>query len=166
MSTIDLLSKLPRAECERRLRRTVSSPWSLASQSGVVGTVNGDAFRIRKMIYYRNSFQIYLHGQLSDAPSGGTRVRCEFRELNLRPVLIAAVVVVLIALAGMIALAALHGSQFRQVPLIVLIAPLGVLPLLAAAGVLAVNIGRWAARGEQQYLVDFLCRTLEANKVG
>ncbi len=163
---VGLLSPLPRAECAKRLRRHVGSEWSLASNSGVVGSVDGDAFRIRKMIYYRNSFQTYLHGQLSDAPGGGTRIRCELRELNLRPVLIAAVVVVLIALAGIIALLALHGSQFRQVPLIVLIAPLGVVPLLAVVGVLAVNIGRWAARGEQQYLVDFLCRTLEANKVG
>ena len=99
MSTVDLVTSLSRAECERRLRQTVASEWSLVTSSGVVGKIDGDNFRMHKKIYYRNSFQRHLYGQLSDSQGGGTQIHCEVREMNFKPILILAGVIVLVALA-------------------------------------------------------------------
>ncbi len=165
MATIGLVTKLPRAECERRLRQTVASEWSLVTDSGVVGRIEPDSFRIHKKIYYRNSFQQHLYGRLLDMPGGGTRIACDVREMNLKPILILAGAVALLSVVGVLWGILSHRAQFHDVPLIALIAPAAIIPLLIGIGVLAVTIGRWAARNERQYLLDFLTRTLEAHDV-
>ena len=158
----ELVTKLPRAECERRLHQSVASEWSLVSASGVVGNVGADTIRIHKRIYYRNSFQQYLHGQLSDGTDGGTRIHCEFRELPLLPFVILAGVIALIAVGATVFMAVSHSAQLQAVPLAAMLAPLAVIPILAIVGTLAVIIGRWAASGDRQFLLDFLRRTLDA----
>ena len=163
MSTTDLVTKIPRTECERRLHQAVASEWSLVSASGVVGSVGADAIRLHKRIYYRNSFQQYLHGKLSDCADGGTRIHCEFRELPLLPFVILAGVIALIAAGATLFMAVSHSAQLQAVPLAAMLAPLAVIPLLAIVGSLAVFIGRWAARGDRQFLLDFLRRTLDAS---
>ena len=163
MATIDLVTKLPRAECERRLRRTVASEWSLVTDSGVVGRIEADSFRIHKKIYYRNSFQQHLYGRLLDTPDGGTRISSEIREMNLKPILILAGAIALLSVIGVLWPILSHRAQFHDVPLIALIAPAGVIPLLLGIGVLAVTIGRYAARNERRYLLEFLGRTLDAS---
>lgn len=163
METVDLITSVPRPECERRLKETVGSAWSLVSDSGVVGSIDGASLHIRKKIYYRNSFQLTLHGALSDV-AGGTRIRCEFATFPFRPILIAAGIVVAVAVGGVAFGLATHESQFRSTPLIVMLAPLAVLPILAIAGTVAAFVGRSLARAEPQFLIDFLCRTLEARE--
>ena len=158
---VDLLSPLPRAECAKRLHRHISSEWSLLTDSGVVGSIDGDNFRIAKKIYYRNSFQQYLYAQLSDA-GGGTRVHGETREMNLKWIIYIACGVAALALLGVLIVMLQHRAQLHDVPLVLLIGPALVVPLLAVIGVGAVALGRYLARSEQQYLVDFLKSTLEA----
>ena len=157
---IDLHSPLTRAECAKRLHQHVSSEWSLLTDSGVVGSIDGDSFRIRKKIYYRNSFQQYLHCQMSDA-GGGTRIHGETREMNLKWLIYAACAVVALAFFGVLITMLQHRTTLHDVPLFLLIGPALVVPLLAAIGVGAVSLGRHLARNEQQYLADFLKRTLE-----
>ncbi|HEY4942815.1 MAG TPA: hypothetical protein VII56_15405 [Rhizomicrobium sp.] len=164
MSTIDLVTDLPRAECEQRLRQTVASEWSLITDSGVVGKIEGDSFRLHKKIYYRNSFQRHLYGRLSDTTSKGTCIHCEVREMNLKPILILAGIIVLLSVAGALWGILSHRAQLHDVPLAAILAPFGVIPLLAGIGFLAVFIGRSAARNEQQFLLDFLKRTLDARE--
>ncbi|HEX4303786.1 MAG TPA: hypothetical protein VHZ78_13400 [Rhizomicrobium sp.] len=163
MATIDLVTKLPRAECERRLRQTVASEWSLVTDSGVVGKIEADSFRIHKKIYYRNSFQQHLYGRLLDTPDGGTRISCDVREMNFKPILILAGAIALLSVIGALWGILSHRAQLHDVPLVALIAPVGVVPLLIGIGALAVTIGRAAARNERQYLLDFLGRTLSAS---
>ena len=158
---VDLLSPLPRAECAKRLHQHISSEWSLLTDSGVVGGIDGDSFRIRKKIYYRNSFQQYLYGQLSDA-GGGTRIHGETREMNLKWIVYAACGVTGLALLVVLVVMLQHRAELHDVPLVLLIGPALVIPLLAAIGVGAVALGRRLARSEHQYLIDFLERTLEA----
>ena len=161
METVALISRIPRSECERRLKQTVSSVWSLTSDSGVVGSIDGDFLHIRRKIYYRNSFQLTLHAALSDV-AGGTRIHCEFAAFPFRLVLIAACVLVALAIGGVGFAFVAHPSQFRSTPLIVMLAPLAVLPILAAAGAIAAFVGRSLARKEPQFLIEFLCHTLDA----
>ncbi len=163
--TADLLSPLGRADCTLRLRRSVSSEWSLIADSGVVGRIDGDIFRLRKKIYYRNSFQRYVYGTMSDAPGGGTRIHCEAREMDLKWILIAAGVVAAFAMLGVLVAFLRVRTQTPAVPLALWLAPLAVIPILAAAGALAVYLGRWAARNEEDYLLAFLRRTLDVKDV-
>ena len=162
MSPVDLVSALPRAECVRRLRENVGSYWGIGSGHRVIGEVSGDTIRLRKRIYYRNSFQPTLRGRLSDTPDGGTRLRCEFAELPLMPVIVA-VAVLIVLIAGMtISLAAKSGVQLHDVPTAAIIAPLASLPFFVALGFGVVYIGRHFARDEPRFLIDFLIQTLEA----
>jgi hypothetical protein len=158
---VDLLSPLPRTECAQRLHQHVSSEWSLVTDSGVVGNVNGDTFVIRKKIYYRNSFQRRLYGQLSDAGSG-TRIHGETRELNLNWVFILAGVISAIAFFGVGIMMYSHRAELGDVPVIALIGSALVIPLLVVIMVGAIAFGRRLGRSEEGYLVDWLKRTLEA----
>jgi hypothetical protein len=159
---VDFLSPLPRAECQQRLHRHVSSEWSLVTDSGVVGSIDGDSFRLRKKIYYRNAFQKHLYGALSDAPGGGTAIHCEAREMDLRWVFILAGVIAALAFAGVALTMFTHRAQLHDVPMVALIGPALVVPLLVAIMVGAVALGRTISRNEPQFLVAFLKRTLDA----
>jgi hypothetical protein len=163
MTTFDLLSPLARPECERRLRDIVKSEWLPASNSGVVGKIDGDAFRLRKMIYYRNSFQRSLYGQMSDAPGGGTRLLCEAREMDLKWVFILAGVIVGVAFLVVLWSFFHHKIDIHDVPLVAILAPAAGVPLLVGIGTGAVFFGRWAARNDQQFLLDFLRQILDAH---
>lgn len=158
---VDLLSPLSRTECEKRLHRHVSSEWSLTSDSGVVGRIDGDSFRIRKRILYRHSFQKYLTGQLSDAGSGA-RIHCEVREMDLKWVFVAAGGVAALAFFGALIAMFAHRADLDRVPMVALIAMALLVPVLVAIMVGAVALGRHLSRNESQFLVDFLKRTLEA----
>jgi hypothetical protein len=160
---VDLLSPLPRAECAERLRRHVSSQFALVTDSGVVGTVDGDSFVIRKRIQYRNSFQRRLYGQISDAP-GGTRIHGEIRERDLRWVFIAGGVVTAVAFFGVFIPLFAYRAELGDVPLIALIGPALVVPLLVLIMIGAVALGRRLARSEEAFLVDWVKRTLDARE--
>ncbi len=164
MNPIDLISHLPRADCVRRLRENVGSYWGIGSGHGVIGEVAGDHIRLRKRIYYRNSFQPTLRGRLSDTSDGGTLVRCEFAELQLLPVFIAVAVLIVLIAGVTVSLLAKSGVQLRDVPLAAIIAPLASLPFFVALGFGVVTIGRRFARDEPRFLVDFLVKTLEARE--
>jgi hypothetical protein len=159
---VDLISALPRAECEKRLRQHVSSEWSLVTDAGVVGSIDGDGFRLRKKIYYRNSFQKHLYGVLSDAPGGGTAIHCEAREMDLRWVFILAGVIAALAFAGVALVLLTHRAQLHDVPLAAIAGPLMLIPILTAVMIGAVAFGRYISRNEPLFLVAFLKRTLEA----
>jgi hypothetical protein len=159
MSTVDLVSSLSRDECVRRLRADVSSYLDIVSGKPVFGSVTSDTIKLRKRIYYRNSFQPTLRGHLDDA-GGGTRIHCEFGEMPLLPVFIAAALIFVIALivVGMTA----RNMNLHEVPLIAIILPLAALPLFLGIGIGSIYIGRWLARDERAFLVDFVRKTTEA----
>jgi len=159
---VDLLSPHPRTECVQRLQANVASEWALVTTLETVGVVDSTGFRIRKKIYYRNSFQQRLFGTLSDAPGGGTRIHGEIRELDLKWVLVAAAAFAGFAFVGTLAILYNFRAALHDMPLIAILAIALIAPLLVAIGVGAVAIGRSLARTEQQFLVDFVKRTLDA----
>lgn len=163
---VDLLSPLPRAECERLLRQHVASEWSLISDSGVVGSIDGDSFRIRKKIYYRNSFQRRLYGMLNDAPGGGTRIHGETRELDFKWVFVLAGIVAAIAFIIVFVTLFAFRAELHDVPIAAIVGPALVVPALVVIMIGAVALGRRLGRSEEPFLVDFLRRTLNAKDAG
>src|SRR4051812_1389859 len=77
----ELVSPFPPAECVKRLRSVVSTLSSPNFGSGVVGYVGQQSVRLRRRIWYGNSFQTCLYGELRPE-AGGTCISCRF---GLRP---------------------------------------------------------------------------------
>jgi hypothetical protein len=75
--TFDLVSPLPPNECVRRLRAATDGMWSLAGSKSAQGAVSDKAIRLRKRIFYRNSFQCWLSAKLV-GEYGQTRLHCSF----------------------------------------------------------------------------------------
>ena len=69
-TTTDLATKLPRAECERRLRQTVASEWSVISDSGVVqsgaqwiGTASSSVVMFHKLAAFVQRRKKRIHAE-------------------------------------------------------------------------------------------------------
>jgi hypothetical protein len=76
---IELVSRLPRSECARRLKEAVGSEWKgLGTSSLVLGSVTETSFSLlrERWLYFRG-FKVYLSGKLIDE-GNATRVRCRF----------------------------------------------------------------------------------------
>jgi hypothetical protein len=152
----DLISPLSREECVRRLRSKIDPAWG----GTVVGSVSETSFRLRKRIYYRNSFQYSLSGKLID-DNGQTRLHCR---IGLHPFVRAFLVVwfggVLIgcvAVTIQMANGLMHGSLPTNGW------PGAAIPFLMLAGGFAlVTAGKYFARDESAFLLDFLHRSLDA----
>jgi len=150
---LDLRSPLPREECVRRLRSKVGTAWDGAT---VIGSVGENSFRLRKRIFYRNSFQASLSGKLID-DNGETRLHCR---VGLHPfvtaflaVWIGVVLIGCIAMIVSLASGAIPANQWPQ----------AAIPFLMLAGGFAIlKVGQYLSRDEADFLVDFLRKTLEA----
>jgi hypothetical protein len=147
---IDLISPLPREECLSRLIAAV------IDRTTVTGSISKTSFRLRKRIYYRNSFQASLSGQLIDE-GRGTRLHCK---VGLHPFVTAFLFVwiggVTIGCGAMI-VALLSGSIPAQQSMAAAV-PF----LMLAGGIALLKVGQFAARDEANFLVDYLRKTLEA----
>lgn len=88
-SQVDIVSPLPYAECERRLKQ------ALGSSPNFVGTARNGTVLVRKIGRGRNSFRLHLMGELY-ACDGGTLIKCRF---GMRP-LVKAIMVVWLSLAA------------------------------------------------------------------
>jgi len=61
---IEVLSPLSPAECVARLDAAIECDSTMLHYKSVVGKVRGDSLRLRKRIWYRNSFQTLLWAKL------------------------------------------------------------------------------------------------------
>jgi hypothetical protein len=150
---LDLISPLPRVECVARLRSKVGTAWD---GSTVIGSVNENSFRLRKRIFYRNSFQASLSGKLID-DNGQTRVH---GRVGLHPFVTAFLSVwigiVLIGCMWMIeslVSGAIPANRWPQaaIPFLMLV-----------GGVAILKVGQFLSRDEADFLIDFVRRTLDA----
>jgi hypothetical protein len=150
----DLISPLPREECVQRLKMKTDPAWSDA----VAGSVGENSFRLRKRILYRNSFQASLSGRLID-DQGQTRLHCS---VGLHPFvtvfLFVWIGIVSVACCVMIVSLLSGATPAKQWPA-------AAVPLLMLAfGVGLLKVGQFIARGEADFLKDFLQRTLDARE--
>jgi hypothetical protein len=147
MASIELVTPLSRAICVERLRENVSEPFY--GQGAVFGRVKESGFWIERRIGYRNSFKTRLMADLAEG-NKGTRIVCR---VGMQPIVFWFVSAWLVIVAGGLLFAIASAPAAAQVPLLMLI---------CGAGILA--LGRYAARNEGKYLIDFLCSCLHARR--
>jgi hypothetical protein len=158
--TVDLISPLPAEECVQRLRFKTAEGWS----GSVIGSIGETSFRLRKRIGYRNSFQTSLYGKII-AENGQTRLHCK---IGLHPFVRVFLMIwfggVSIGCAAMVIrafdlLRSGHGSfpmngwQAFAVPF-----------LMLGFGAVLVGGGKHLARDEQDFLIDYVRRAVDARE--
>ena len=177
--TVNFIAPFPREECLRRLRETVQqdsgpvgsgfgiggSTW-IARKSGVVGKIGDTKICLRKSLSRQirisnsfqpnNSFQTYLFGQLKE-DGGQTRLKCR---LGMHPFVIAFLVFwfglsMFLSNFSRSGLTTINVFSERYVVTFLLFGSLGSALLI---------FGRYLARGEEKFLIDFLRRTIDVRE--
>ena len=154
-----LTSSLPIVACISRLRGVVQSEWALFGKSPVVGRVGESSFKLRKRLSggAYNSFQTYVSGRLT-GDGVLTRLTCRFgmhwfvtlfTTLWLTPFL----AILTFSIAD--DLANLRAPAFDDY---------FVFSVFALFGIGLLCIGRYMARNEKRYLLNFLRETIDARE--
>jgi len=151
----ELISPRPLEECVARLQEAVGG---MFDNGPVIGRVDERSLRIRKRLQNaKNSFQTFLHATL-ERNGGATRISCRF---GPHPLVLGFMVFWLVSAAA-IGIAfwtlGLPSANGGQIPIIVRVMPFLMMPM----GLAMVFIGRYWARHERQFLLDFLRETVEA----
>ena len=154
---IILLSPHARDDCLARLGSAASVSPAAVSQTGsypVVARQVGQAFRIRKRISYRNSFQTIVSVTLC-ADGFQTRVRCRS---GIDPFVVALTTGWFGILAAVEIAVGASSLGSGGVPDSFVVAPLGIM----AAGAGIIGWGRWMAEDEFEFVAGFLRSRLQA----
>ncbi len=156
---IDLISPLPLDECRRRLSANIATRWLTPSDKPLIGTLSDTTLRVRKKIAYRNSFQTFLFARLT-AQGRHTALRCRF---SMHPFVLIFMIVwfsgLLVGVGGANLILSLANLKAGRP----MLDPGALIPLLMMIfGIGLVVAGRTLARDERQFLIDLLCRLLEA----
>ena len=150
----ELIAPLSPEECVTRLNDKVGG---MFGDSPVVGSVGTRSLRLRKRLHNaNNSFQTYLRATLN-GEGKATRLSCRF---GPHPAVVAFMLFWLVfATAIGIAFVSLGGqAEGGDVPMAVRFMPFLMLPF----GIALFIGGRYWARHERQFLLDFLHETLDA----
>ena len=171
MCVVELLSPLPLHECVVRLREVTGGDdlWSWFGNFGsreVVGHVSERSIRLRKRIGYKNSFQTILIGRL-ERHEAGTIFRGKARMATFLRCFMTVWFGGLVLIGGILSVAAVGQVLGFAAPAMQGNLPLPLVPvifiLMLAFGVGLVRFGRWLARDEERFLVQFLADALEAS---
>jgi hypothetical protein len=159
---VDLVSPLRREECVRRLREHVDAWPGLYGTRSVIGQIGETAFTLRQRVGYRNSFRTVLRGTFVDE-SRSTRLHCRSGVQPFARIFIlfwlAAVLAGACAIGLPVVWALVEGTHAQTAkPVGVIFVPL----LMFCFGIVLTKGGRRMARGEHQYLVEFLGKQLDA----
>jgi len=143
-----LISPLRPDECSRRMSLQIDPPISLRGSRPVYGRVRENTFWIEKRIGYRNSFKTRLRANLEPAPGGGTRITCK---AGMTPITL----VFMYVWFGMVIVGTIVAFATRSNA-----AP--ALPMFLLFGGALIALGRYIARDEKAFLVNYLCEVLVA----
>jgi hypothetical protein len=142
MARIELVSPFSQAECVRRLQERSGD--RLCPYTSVIGSIGEKSFWLEQKIGYRNSFQTRLRAAFAEEASR-TRIHCR---IGIQPLVAGFMIVWLVGVTfGLIS------SRFS---------PHVLAMLLLGGGIVA--FGRFAARNEQSFLIEFLCSSLHARE--
>jgi hypothetical protein len=167
----DLITPLSVEDCLRLLRVGMDPSWKLFGRCPVVGRVRGTRFRARKRIRYSNSLQTLALGSLAAEP-GRTRVACRFAVSPWAAAFIAfwfgfvgLLAVAMIGLATHLLLSERVSTRMLgyEAPVLGPVLAMAAAPVMLVLAYLLVRFGRRLARDERDYLLDFLCLTLNAH---
>jgi hypothetical protein len=159
MSAVELVSPFPPDDCAARLRETMDSGLGtrLFGSRPVVGHVSGRSVHLRKRIGYGNSFQTVLVGRLEES-DGRTVFRGNAGMHRLVAIFMGLWFCGVVLIGGLVFVSAIGELLAGGGRPLVLIAP----PLMLAAGVGLVRFGRWLARDEERFLVDFVAEVINS----
>jgi hypothetical protein len=159
---VTLMSPLSPEACVDRLRAETGSMWNplAAWTSPVRGSVNERGFRIVKAIHYQNAMQQEACGSWA-AEGDGTRVEVTLAMNRFGAIYFKCWLLFVGAFAIMWLVVPHHTEPLRNARSVpsLLLEWLPVWMLLFGVGL--VYIGRWEARSHNQFMVEFLQRTLE-----
>ena len=144
-----LLSRLPPAECHRRLNADVRSGWSFDPTQDVAGRVGARGFRLRRFFLVQANYFHAVAAGTFEAAGLGTRIRCAFRMNPLVPAFCAG------AMLALLVLGARHGNADGYFLLL----------FLTGCALALVLYSRWLARDEPEFLTAYLRDLLEAQIV-
>lgn len=165
---VELTSPLSLDICRTKLQDAIDAPLKSFGRRPVIGRIEAANLTARKRIFYKNSFQTRLAADLSQG-EGGTRILCRF---SMHPFVVAfaAIWLVIAVLIGCVifvfsglSLLGLTTLRLRppEIAWLGLVVPV-VMPFLGFA---MARFGLYLARGERQFLIDFLSETLAAHPV-
>ena len=158
-----LISPLPIDECVGRLRAAVIGDGSAAfGQEGVIGKVGENSLRVRKGLRMgmHNSFQTYLRATL-ESEGTSTRLTCHFGLHRFVAVFMLFWFGLVLIFAVGFMVVGLRSIEAVDVPGVAFVVPLMMVPM----GVGLVGVCRRMARGERQFLLDFLRETIDAREL-
>jgi hypothetical protein len=158
---LELVSPHSIDECTTRLQKAIDNdgPFKWFGSKPVIGHVSGRSVQVRKRISYNNSFQTFLEGTLNEIE--GKTLFSGYAGMN--PLVAAFSIFVLMVFI-------IVGSFFFAVGISAYVAGNGepareLLPLCAMGlGIGFMPFGRWLARGEKEFLIEFVAKTIEAHE--
>jgi hypothetical protein len=164
LKLVTLTSPLPLAECLRRIKAAIGELSSFFSDKDVIGTFDEGKFELRKRPRGKYKPTTVLLATLVE-DWRGTVLRCHF-STNLLITYILAGLGTLFILG--IKVDDLHiREQAGSISDIVEVYSsdiLGIVVILIV-GALVIVINTWSAQTERKFLIDFVCRTLDAREL-
>jgi len=165
---VDLVAPHSCAECVGRLRQlTRASVWTIFSSRPVSGYVGETGFVLRKTRFLDNpnsGFHTVVRGVIAEE-GRQTRLRCRLGIPRLTFFVMAIWFSALLLVGGKTlaasVIAAMRGASSLNLLQDGILGPL----IGIGCGVLTVGIGRYLARDDQRFLVNFLIATLDAHEV-
>ena len=157
---LELLSPLTPSECLGRLRAVVDPQWKLFGSKPVLGSVTASRFWGCRRIYYGNSYRTFIFARFLTEPSG-SKINIRF---GISP-FVFLFMCVWFGLGFLVGLGMLYSaissySHGNAPPYtwVFLVFPWAIL----GAGYGMLRFGRWLARNEKAFLLDFLRKELSA----
>lgn len=161
---VEVVSPLPLSECVSRLRaatdnRAIEYYFGIGSKP-VVAKISDCSFRLRRRIWYSNSFQTYLSATMRPQ-LGGTVIS---GECGMHPTVVPFSIIwfALVAVSMLLApgLKVLHGQRDEDA-----LFGLIICSVMLGLGIGIVRFGRYLARNEARILSDFIFQTLDAGPI-
>lgn len=148
--SIEVFSPFCPDDCASRLDAAIDSEWKFFGSKPVIGRASESSLRLRKRIFYNNSFQSILVATMRPEQRGtiisGT---CGMRPVVRIGMLIWFAGVILIGLPVAFSMLRTHDSMGVAIPVGLLV-----------FGFALIKFGRYLARNETRFLKDFLIQTL------
>jgi hypothetical protein len=150
MTSIELVSHMPRAQCVERLRERVGGRYAM--HRSFFGRVTETAFWVEQRLNYRNSFKTRLRADLVEDVKG-TRIRCQ---VGVQPLVFWFMAVWFSGVVSALFFVLVTSSGSAAAPLL----------QMFVFGVALVAFGRFIARNQQETLIEFVSNSLDARVAG
>ena len=159
-TALELQSPLTPPQCHDELRLNTDPYWKFFGNRPVIGWLRNNKFTGYRRIYYGNSFRTRVLALFEDN-GNGSRIVLRFGVNPFAQAFMAFWFTGVLGIGGTIFIFGLQAAISGSEPVgnwISLVVP----PLMVAFGIGFYKFGRWLARNEQAFLLDFIMTTLKA----